>query len=279
MSAPETDTDSRRRSPESLRRSLRFFDAYALAVGSVIGTGIFFLPGKAAARMGPRPSSRCSSVPSWLRWSCSVTRRRRVDFGGPVVRCGMPRSARESGRVRSGVGDVGRAGMVLGCTLKDVRRLARAILAACPRFRIRTHCWPDVRLDLAQLARRRLGGRINTISHRLETRPVGRVRRCRLVSVDSARFSPFAPQGFGDLGGTTMVMLYAYVGFEGAVIPAAEVRDPQRNLPRALLLGMVTIFVVYVGVWTVCTGTLAGLAHSESPVGTLPSRFSARPAP
>ena len=40
-------------SQESLRRHLRFFDVYALSVGSVIGTGIFFLPGKAALAMGP----------------------------------------------------------------------------------------------------------------------------------------------------------------------------------------------------------------------------------
>ena len=39
-------------SQESLRRHLRFFDVYALSVGSVIGTGIFFLPGKAAMAMG-----------------------------------------------------------------------------------------------------------------------------------------------------------------------------------------------------------------------------------
>ena len=40
-------------SRESLHRHLTFFDVYALSVGSVIGTGIFFLPGKAAAAMGP----------------------------------------------------------------------------------------------------------------------------------------------------------------------------------------------------------------------------------
>jgi amino acid transporter len=31
-------------------------------------------------------------------------------------------------------------------------------------------------------------------------------------------------------------LIYAFSGFEMAAIPAGEVRDPQKNLPRALLI-------------------------------------------
>ena len=38
---------------DGLRRNLGPLDVLALSIGSVIGTGIFFLPGKVAAAMGP----------------------------------------------------------------------------------------------------------------------------------------------------------------------------------------------------------------------------------
>ncbi len=36
-------------------------------------------------------------------------------------------------------------------------------------------------------------------------------------------------------------VLYAYGGWNDAVFVAAEVRDPQRNLPRALIFGLLGI--------------------------------------
>lgn len=39
-----------------------------------------------------------------------------------------------------------------------------------------------------------------------------------------------------DLGGTTLLLVYAYVGFEAVTITAGETERPRRNLPRALLV-------------------------------------------
>jgi amino acid transporter len=94
-----------------------------------------------------------------------------------------------------------------------------------------------------------------------------------LFHLDGARFEPFAPQGYSNLGETTVLVLFAYVGFEGLVIPAAEMRDPQRSVPIALLSGMATIVLLYLGIWAVCTGTLPGLATATSPVGDAAAEF------
>src|SRR5207247_2751983 len=42
-----------------------------------------------------------------------------------------------------------------------------------------------------------------------------------------------------------ILVLYAYGGWNDAAFVAAEVREPQRNIPRALLLGISAITVIY----------------------------------
>jgi amino acid transporter len=70
-----------------------------------------------------------------------------------------------------------------------------------------------------------------------------------------------------------MLLVYAFTGFEMAVIPAGEVRNPERNLPAALLIGMAIVVTFYVLIQVVCIGTLPGLANSQRPLGDAAQRF------
>ena len=58
------------------------------------------------------------------------------------------------------------------------------------------------------------------------------------TAIEGAQFEPLAPKGYGDLAETTLLVLYAYVGFETLVVPAGEMANPARAVPRALLLVM-----------------------------------------
>ncbi|MCB1212183.1 MAG: APC family permease, partial [Verrucomicrobiales bacterium] len=51
----------------------------------------------------------------------------------------------------------------------------------------------------------------------------------------------------GSFAQSLVYVMYAYTGWNGAAYIASEVRDPQRNVPRALILGTVTVMVLYVG--------------------------------
>lgn len=84
--------------------------------------------------------------------------------------------------------------------------------------------------------------------------------------VKSARFAPFAPHGFGDFGETTMVILWAFVGFEVLTVPAGEMKRPRRAVPRALVFVMSLVTVIYLGVHAVAIGTYDELAGSANPV-------------
>jgi APA family basic amino acid/polyamine antiporter len=61
----------------------------------------------------------------------------------------------------------------------------------------------------------------------------------------AANFSPFAPFGFGNFGSTLVLIFWAYAGFEISTIPAEEIRDPSRTIPRAIILGMLIVTIFY----------------------------------
>jgi amino acid transporter len=118
-----------------------------------------------------------------------------------------------------------------------------------------------------------LGAFANTVLTAAKLVPIAVFIAIGLAHVDGARFTPFAPHGYGELGGTTVLVLYAYVGFEGMAIPAAEMKDPKRSIPLALVTSIGAIAGIYLAMWAVCTGTLPTLAGSKNPVGDAASTF------
>ena len=72
---------------------------------------------------------------------------------------------------------------------------------------------------------------------------------------------------------SVLLLVYAFTGFEMATIPAGEVRDPQRSLPRALLIAIVVVAILYILIQVVCVGTLPGLAQSKKPLADAGSQF------
>jgi amino acid transporter len=77
----------------------------------------------------------------------------------------------------------------------------------------------------------------------------------------------------GDFSKSVLLLVYAFTGFEMATIPAGEVRDPQRNLPRALLIAILVVAILYIMIQVVCVGTLPGLENSQKPLADAGSHF------
>ena len=91
--------------------------------------------------------------------------------------------------------------------------------------------------------------------------------------IDFHRYSFATPPGYGSFSQAALVLVYAYVGFEGAVIPAGEMSDPGRHVPFALLTSIVVIAMLYVLIQAVCIGTLPHLAESSRPLSDASFRF------
>jgi APA family basic amino acid/polyamine antiporter len=81
-----------------------------------------------------------------------------------------------------------------------------------------------------------------------------------------------APTG-GAFSQSVLLLIYAFTGFEMAAIPAGEVSDPQRNLPRAMIIALGVVAVLYILIQVVCVGTLPELAQSQKPLADAGAHF------
>jgi APA family basic amino acid/polyamine antiporter len=94
-----------------------------------------------------------------------------------------------------------------------------------------------------------------------------------LFFLDPSRFSFAAAPSYRSFSQSVLLLVYAFTGFEMAVIPAGEIRNPGRTLPWALLIGMTTVVTFYVLIQVVCIGTLPELASSRRPLADAAVRF------
>jgi amino acid transporter len=77
----------------------------------------------------------------------------------------------------------------------------------------------------------------------------------------------------GAFSQSVLLLVYAFTGFEMATIPAGEVREPQKSLPRALLIAILVVAILYIMIQIVCVGTLPGLAQSQKPLADAGMQF------
>lgn len=76
------------------------------------------------------------------------------------------------------------------------------------------------------------------------------------------------------MGAAMVPVLFAYGGWQTACFVAGEVKEPRRNLPRALILGVLGVLLMYLGVNWVCLRVLGpdGLAATTTPAAEVVQR-------
>ncbi len=67
--------------------------------------------------------------------------------------------------------------------------------------------------------------------------------------------APFAPSGLQGIGQAVIVLFFAFAGWEAIAHLSAEFRDVRRTLPRATLLTILIVTVLYLGVALAVVGT------------------------
>src|SRR2546428_1107938 len=83
-----------------------------------------------------------------------------------------------------------------------------------------------------------------------------------------SNYTPLAPNGFGNVGTSIVLIFWAYVGFEMGTLPADEVKDPSKAIPRAIAIGMAIVSLFYVSTNFVIFGAVnsAKLAQTAVPL-------------
>jgi len=252
-----------------LVRGIRRWDLLALMVNATIGAGIFGLPAKVYALIGPWSLVAlvaCGVVVALVILCFAEVASRFERTGGPYL------------YARAAFGSL--AGFELGWLMWLVRVTSFAALcnllvsylpalwpaAGTPGWRVGVIVAVTAVLTAINLVGVRsaaLTGNVMTIGKLV---PLALLIVVGLGAVSPERLALGAPPESGGFAKAALLLIFAFTGFELAIIPAGEVHDPRRNLPWALLTGLGFVAVVYVLIQVVCVGTVPALADSERPL-------------
>jgi len=81
--------------------------------------------------------------------------------------------------------------------------------------------------------------------------------------------------GSKPLGDAVILLIFAFVGIEVALIPSGEVKNPARTVPRSAYLALVTTTIIYILIQLVAQGTLGGdlSNHPDAPLAEAAATF------
>ena len=260
--------------PIPSRRALSPRMATALVVGNMIGSGVFLLPASLAAYGG-------ISIVAWLFTAAGAfllalvfarlgrayprtggpyaySRRAFGDFVGFQTAWGYWIAA-WVGNAAIAVAFVGYVGhffdVFSGTSTGD--KLAQVALAAGAIWLL---TWVNVRGV-------RQAGMVQTVTTVLKVLPLAAVAIIGLFWLDGGNFSPFNVSGDSNYGAITAaatLTLWAFIGLESATVPAEDVDDPERTIPRSTLVGT----AVTAGIYILGTVAVMGVLPTETLAGS-----------
>src|SRR5437667_6163249 len=263
-------------SEEGLLRGIRKWDLVAVAINGIIGAGIFGLPAKTYSLLASSlflALSACAFVVLLSILCLQLVSSRFHETGGPYTYA----RAAFGPTVEFEVG-----------WLSWLARLT-AFAANCNLMvSYLAYFWPTasnalpraitiVLVVLVLTAVNIIGVRQAAIASDLFTigklLPMLAFVAVGLFFLNPHAFALGARPATGAFSQSVLLLLYAFTGFEMATIPAGEIRDPQKHLPRALLIATAVVAGTYILIQVVCIGTLPELAKSTKPLADAGQRF------
>jgi basic amino acid/polyamine antiporter, APA family len=255
----------------SFSKALGLFSLTAIAVNGVIGSGIFVLPATVAALMGSASPAAyiVAAILTALVVLCFAEAASRFDeTGGPYV---YARTA--FGRF---VGfEVG--WMFFLSRLAAAGAIANACAAYAATF------WPALASGAgrAALLTGIIGGlaAVNVLGVRqgavavnvltiAKLGPLLALLAAGLPFIDPARFDLIPDPTAGGLREASLLLIFAFGGFENASVPAAEATRPRRDVPIALVTAIFVTAILYVLIQIVALSVLPGLAKDTTPLAS-----------
>ena len=85
---------------------------------------------------------------------------------------------------------------------------------------------------------------------------------------DFSNYQPFFPAGFSGVMSGAAIIFFAFIGFNTIAIMAEEIKEPEKNVPRAILFAFAICTLLYIGVSAVAVGVVNWhlLASSGAPL-------------
>ncbi len=254
---------------KKLERSLSLWPVIAVGIGGMLGSGIFVLPGLAAAYTGP-------SV--WFAYLLA---------GACVLPAALSKSELATAMPESGgtyvyierafgpmFGTISGIGLWLSILLKSSFALVGfgaylAVLASVPLRPI------AIALLILILLLNVLGvkkvGTVQLFVVSISLIGLGTLLVFGIPSIDPANLRPFFSQGSMGLGSATAFIFVSYAGVTKVAAIAGEIKNPEKNLPIAMLGALVLVTFIYVSVTFVLVGNIpiSELETNIKPIFTL----------
>jgi amino acid transporter len=87
-----------------------------------------------------------------------------------------------------------------------------------------------------------------------------------ILAVNEWPAAPAALPPAADFSDAMLLGIFAFVGFEAALVSAGETRNPRRHVPFAVAMSLLIVLVLYTGVQIVCIAAVPQLATSTAPL-------------
>jgi APA family basic amino acid/polyamine antiporter len=123
-------------------------------------------------------------------------------------------------------------------------------------------------LTVTNILGARQSGQVQVVTTVLKFVPLAIVAIVGLFFIDGGNYTPFAPHGSSAaITSAATLTLWAFIGLESATVPADDVKDPRRTIPRATLIGTLAATAVYIVSTVAIMGIIptGELARSTSP--------------
>jgi basic amino acid/polyamine antiporter, APA family len=250
-----------------LRRELNLLTAVAVGLGAIIGAGIFVVTGVAAGVAGPAfliglflagivaTFNALSSAQLAATYPQSGGT---YEYGHQVLRPWLGFAAGwmflASKLAAGGTVALGFAGyfsaLVPGVPLRLVALAAVIVLTIVNYFGIQK------------------AGLLNIIIVLISVLSLVTVVLTGIPTFSQANLHPFAPTGLHGILQSAALLFFAYTGYARLATLGEEVREPDKTIPRAIILALGTAIVLYLAVAVVTVGNIGaeGMVASSSPI-------------
>ena len=244
--------------------------ATALYVGAVLGPGLLIVPALAAEAAGP------ASLLAWVAL-LALSAPLAATFAALGVR--YPEAGGTAAYVRAAFGR--RAGAVTGWWFLSGVMMGAPAVALAGGFYVAelagTGREGAVVAAAGMMAVVAVANAVGLqVTARLQLVLAGALAALLLVATVSAlpesrseHWTPFAPHGWAAIGTAASVLMLSFIGWEAVSHLAGELRDPARQLPRAIFAALGVVVVLYLGLAVATVGVLGTDAPSNVPLADL----------
>jgi amino acid transporter len=250
-----------------------FWSIVLLGINSIVGTGIFLLPNKAYALIGTASLgvlffdallAGCMAL-CFAEAAGLFTRN-----GGPYLYAKHSMGdfvGYEVGVLKWVVVDIAWATMAVG--------FATALQAAFPSLEgeLTKNVIATVvivvltAINIAGVNATKILSNLITISKLV---PLVAFIAIGIFFVNGSHFSPIFPGGTyqpGTFASAAILLFFAYTGYEAIAVAAEDMENPKKNLPRAIIVTMIIVSVLYMLVLGISIGILGPeLAKTKAPI-------------